>query len=149
MTAAVVSPDRIFELGEAFRGAKTLLSAVELGVFTTLAESPLDLDTLSERLGLHERGARDFLDALVALGMLARHEDGRYENSAEADAYLDRAKPAYIGGALESSNAQLYGVWGALTAALRTGKPQCDPRAGSTAAPLYADDALLQTYAGG
>src|SRR4051812_32408986 len=97
MTVPAVSPDRIIELGEAFRGAKTLLSAVELGVFTTLAGGPLDLESLRERLGLHARGARDFLDALVALGMLGRREDGSYENSAETDTYLDRAKPTYIG----------------------------------------------------
>src|SRR5690242_18159994 len=65
-----VTPDRILALGLGFWGSKTLLSAVELGLFTGLAEGPAGLDELRERLGLHERGARDFLDALVALGML-------------------------------------------------------------------------------
>ena len=79
------TPDRILELGHAFRASKTLLSAVELGVFTALASGPLDLKTLSMRVGLDPRGARDFLDALLALGMLVRHKDGRYANSAETD----------------------------------------------------------------
>ena len=35
------------------------------------------LSTLRKRLGLHERSALDFFDALVALGMLDRN-DGRY-----------------------------------------------------------------------
>jgi predicted ArsR family transcriptional regulator len=70
MEVPVVTPDRIVQLGLAFRGAKTLLSAAELGVFTALAEGPLDLDTLAQQVGIHERGARDFFDALVALGML-------------------------------------------------------------------------------
>jgi hypothetical protein len=67
MEVPFVTPDRIVKLGLAFRGAKTLLSAAELGVFTALAEGPLDLDTLSKQVGIHERGARDFFDALVAL----------------------------------------------------------------------------------
>ena len=35
---------------------------------------PLDAEELRERLGLHPRGARDFFDALVALGMLEHNE---------------------------------------------------------------------------
>ena len=41
-----IGPDRIMELGAAFWGSKTLLSAVELGVFATLAAGPLDVEAL-------------------------------------------------------------------------------------------------------
>ena len=64
------TPERILQLGLAFWGSKTLLSAVEIGLFTDLAKEPLDAETLGERLMLHPRSARDFLDALVSLGML-------------------------------------------------------------------------------
>jgi len=50
---------------------------------------------------------------------------------------------------LEISNAQLYGVWGSLTTALRTGKPQCDPTAGNNIAPIHTDESLLETYVSG
>src|SRR5215203_3642261 len=73
-----LTPEQIMNLGMAFSGSKTLLSAVEIGLFTELAKEPLDLETLSERLMLHPRSARDFLDALVALGMLERNGD-QYE----------------------------------------------------------------------
>ncbi|GLC92877.1 hypothetical protein Tamer19_22850 [Cupriavidus sp. TA19] len=63
-----------------FWPAKTLLSAVELGVFTRLADGPLDAPTLTEALGLHPRSALDFLDALVALQVLER-DDGKYRNA--------------------------------------------------------------------
>ena len=69
------TPDGIMQLGLGFWGSKTLLSAVEIGLFTELAKDPLDFETLSERLMLHARSARDFLDALVALGMLERDGD--------------------------------------------------------------------------
>ena len=98
MTETVdLAPDGIMKLGLGFRGAKTLLSAVELGLFTELAKAPRDGEGLRQRLGLHERGAGDFLDALVALGMIDR-VDGIYANTAETDLYLDRNKPSYIGG---------------------------------------------------
>src|SRR5438093_6542421 len=87
-----VTPANIFKVGFGFWEAKTLLSAVELGLFTELAKGPAGLGDLSRRLGLHERSARDFLDALVALKMLNR-QDGRYGNSPETDYFLDRAKP--------------------------------------------------------
>src|SRR5437763_13995154 len=112
-----ITPERLFELGFAYWGSKTLLSAVELGVFTELARGPLDAEALRQRLGLHPRSARDFFDALVALGLLQREGD-QYHNTPETDLFLDRAKPSYCGGFLEMSSVRLYGFWGALTGAL-------------------------------
>ena len=92
-----LTPEPILQLGLGFWASKTLLSAVELGLFTVLAETgPLDAETLRGRLELHERSAEDFFDALVALGMLER-EDGRYSNTPSTDLFLDRAKPTYVG----------------------------------------------------
>jgi hypothetical protein len=148
MATPVVTPDRIVQLGLAFRGAKTLLSAAELGVFTTLAEGPLDAQTLASRVGMEQRGARDFFDALVALGMLERNES-RYANTAETDLYLDRHKPTYIGGELEHFNAYVYPHWNLLTPALRSGKPQSGARATGHYSALYADKAAVETFAKG
>jgi hypothetical protein len=139
MEPCAVSCDRIVALGYAFRIAKALLSAVELGIFTALAEAPLDADALRRRLGIHERGARDFLDALVAMRLLARDADGRYANVPDADLYLDRNKPTYVGGLLEHLNAREYGVWQALTAALRSGEAQTGFDARRHFGKLYDD----------
>jgi hypothetical protein len=142
-----LTPDRIVDLGTAFWRAKTLLSAVELGVFTELARGPLDAETLRQRLGLHPRSVRDFLDALVALGMLER-DDGRYRNTPETDLFLDRAKPSYMGGLLEMLNGRLYGHWGSLTDGLRTGQPQNEMKTGgdNLFAALYSDPARLRLF---
>ena len=83
-----VTPDRILELGSAFKASKALLSAVELGVFSALADEPLQADTLRMQIGIADRGARDFFDALVALGLLQRDERGRYSNTLETSLYL-------------------------------------------------------------
>lgn len=148
MTPDRISPDRIMQLGQAFQSAKTLLSAVELGVFTALAEEPLDLATIQKRICINPRGARDFLDALVALGMLVRHEDGSYANTEETDLYLDSSKPTYIGGALQHLNAQLFDVWASLTTALRTGMPSSAAGEASVAA-RYANSTMLDVFARG
>ncbi len=140
------TPARIMELGFAFSGSKTLLSATELGLFSELANGPLDADTLRDRLGLHPRSARDFFDALVALGMLER--DGElYANTPETDLFLDQAKPSYIGGLLEMSNARLYGFWDSLTEGLRTGQPQSEIKAGGNFFEvLYSDPTRLRQF---
>jgi hypothetical protein len=133
------TPEHILQIGLGFWASKTLLSAVELGVFSALAQAPSDLATLRDRLGLHQRSARDFLDALVALKLLER-KDGVYSNSFDAGVFLDRAKPSYIGGVLEMANARLYGFWGSLTEALRTGEHQNEARHGvDVFAATYAD----------
>jgi hypothetical protein len=141
-----MTPGNILHLGLGFWGSKTLLSAVELGVFTTLAGRAVDLETLRGELGLHERSARDFFDALVALQMLER-KDGRYSNTPATEAFLDRKKPSYVGGILEMANARLYGFWGSLTEGLKTGVPQNEAKTGGDLfAALYADQAKLEGF---
>jgi hypothetical protein len=143
---AQLTPDGIMQLGLGFWGSKALLSAVELGLFTDLAQGPLDAPALADRLALHPRATRDFLDALVALGMLERQGD-RYANTPETDLFLDRAKPSYAGGMLEMANARLYPFWGALTDGLRTGRPQNEARTGGDFfAALYQDPARLRQF---
>jgi SAM-dependent methyltransferase len=146
MGTAKLAPDRIMQLGFGFWGSKTLLSAIELDLFTVLAKGPLDEKALTKRLNLHPRGARDFFDALVALGMLKR-TGTRYANTPETALFLDRATPSYIGGMLEMSNARLYRFWGSLTEALRTGKPQNEAKTGEDFfGTLYADSRRLEGF---
>jgi hypothetical protein len=143
---AAVTPAPILELGLAFWGSKTLLSAIELGLFTILAGGPRSRGELADALRLHPRSARDFLDALVALRVLEREGDA-YANTAESDLFLDRAKPQYIGGMLEMANARLYPFWGHLTEALHTGTPQNEAReGGSFFDELYADPDRLRQF---
>jgi O-methyltransferase/methyltransferase family protein len=143
---SALSPARLLQLGLGFWGPRVLLSAVELGVFSILAKGQLDESQLRERLNLHQRSARDFLDALVALGLLQRRI-GRYSNVPGVDAYLDRAKATYVGGLLEMAAVRLYPFWGSLTEALRTGAPQNEAKSGGDLfASLYADPERLRGF---
>ena len=141
------SPDHIMQVGTGFWASKTLLSAVEMELFTELAKHPGNLETLQGRLGLHARSSRDFLDALVALKFLERRED-TYYNTPSTDFFLDKRKPSYIGGMLEMANHRLYPFWGHLTAALRTGLPQNEVKDEGLDpfAALYADPARLRGF---
>lgn len=144
---AQLTPERIMQTGLAFWPSKTLLSAIELGLFTELARGPQPVATISSRLGLHPRSALDFLDTLVALGFLTREGD-RYANAPETELFLDREKPSYVGGILEMANQRLYPFWGHLTEALRTGLPQNEAKTGEAGLfeTLYADPARLKQF---
>jgi hypothetical protein len=144
---APVTPDNILQLGLGFWASRTLLSAVELGLFTELAREPMPAEAVGERLNLHPRALRDFLDALVSLGMLERDSEGLYANRPEAAMFLDRAKPSYVGGILEMASKRLYSYWGSLTEALKTGQPQNEAKSGGNFfETLYADPERLENF---
>jgi hypothetical protein len=139
------------EVGTGFWPSKTLLSAVELDLFSQLGAESMSGEEVGARLALHPRAIFDFLDALVAMGFLERDgqgTDGRYRNSGEATAFLDKKSPTYVGGFLEMCNARLYRFWGDLTEALKTGKPQNEVKL--TGKPifeeLYSDPAKLEQF---
>ena len=148
-TAPAPCLDHIMQAGLGFWASKTVLSAVELGLFTELAAGSLDAETLRQRLGLHPRSAQDFFDALVAMKFLERR-DGGYANTPDADHFLDRNKPTYAGGVLEMANARLYAFWGSLTEGLRTGQPQNEAKSGGNVfTALYRTPEGLERFLGG
>ncbi len=121
-----MDPSHIMQVGMGFFASKTLLSAVEIELFSRLKE-PMTAAQLGQALGLHARAIPDFPDALVALGLLARDGDGpdaRYHNTPDGAMFLDKASPAYLGGIFEMANARLYPFWADLTTGLKTGQPQ-------------------------
>lgn len=148
-TKMAVTPDKIMQLGLGFWASKTLLSAIELGLFTELTNSPLDAQELTERLTLHPRSARDFFDTLVALGMLER-EGEIYRNTPESDQLLVKGRPSYIGGLLEMCNERLYPFWGSLTEGLRTGQPQNELKSGGAGLfeTIYGNPERLRLFLG-
>jgi O-methyltransferase/methyltransferase family protein len=146
-----VDPSHIMRVGMGFWPAKTVLSAVELELFTQLAGDSLVGEEIQQRLGLHERATYDFLDSLVALGFLERDGDGaegRYRNTAETATFLDKRNPMYIGGVLEMANSRLYRFWGDLTEALRTGLPQNEVKHSGNPMfeELYSDPERLEQF---
>ena len=128
--ARQLTPEPILQLGLGFWASKTLLSAVELGLFTELAEpGPLDAEALRERLGLHQRSARGLLRR-ARRARDARARGRPLPNTPRPTCSSTGPSRRYLGGMLEMANARLYGFWGSLTEGLRTGEPQNEAKDG-------------------
>src|ERR1043165_9002842 len=92
-------PAQILQVGSGFWASKTLLSAVELELFTRLGSESMTGAQIAEALELDARAIPDFPDALVALELLDREGEGRdalYRNTLSTAVFLDKASPAYI-----------------------------------------------------
>jgi hypothetical protein len=146
-----VDPSQIMQVGMGFFASKTLLSAVELELFTKLGNDQMTGSQIAGTLELHPRAIPDFPDALVALELLEREGEGSdalYRNTQTTAVFLDKTSPAYIGGILEMSNARLYRFWGDLTEALQTGEPQNEIKHTGKAMfeELYSDPDRLEQF---
>ena len=64
MTDNPLEPSRLMDIGMGFWPSKTLLSAVELDLFSHLGADSMFADEIGDRLGLHPRAIFDFLDAI-------------------------------------------------------------------------------------
>jgi len=151
IVAKQIDPSKIMQVGTGFFASKTLLTAVNMGLFTLLAHGKLSGEVIQSKLGLHKRSLYDFLDALVALGFLNRtglKESAVYSNSADTDLFLDKNKHSYVGGILEMANHRLYPFWNNLEDGLKTGEPQNEIKSGgkNLFEKLYADEERLREF---
>src|SRR5258707_10694267 len=152
-TSPPLDPSQILQTAFAFWSSKVLLTAVEFGVFTQLAQRRVTGAELGRELELHPRAINDFFDALVAMKFLDREGDGpssKYFNTPEGARYLDRSSPRYVGGSLVMLNARLFKFWHDLPEALRTGKPQNETKHGQKGIfeELYEELPKLEQFMG-
>ncbi len=94
------SPELFFETANAYQRPAALKAAIELDVFTAVAEGRTSVPELAKRCQASYRGVRTLCDYLVVLGFLAK-EDACYRLTRDSAVFLDRRSPAYIGSALE------------------------------------------------
>ena len=151
ITKTQVDPSKIMQVGTGFMATKTLLTAVNMELFTILAKRELTGAEIQLKLGLQQRSLYDFLDALVALGFLKRKglkESSSYSNAEDTDLFLDKNKQSYIGGILEMCNNRLYPFWNDLEEGLKTGLPQNETKDGGKPIfeEVYADPKKLREF---
>lgn len=146
-----IDPSKIMQIGLGFWASKTLLTAINMELFTHLAKGEMSGENIQGKLGLHDRNLYDFLDTLVALGFLERNglkETASYRNAEDANLFLDKNKLSYVGGMLEMANNRLYPFWNNLEDGLKTGKPQNETKSGGKPIfeALYSDEDKLREF---
>ncbi|MFB3826971.1 MAG: methyltransferase [Bryobacteraceae bacterium] len=115
------SVEHIFRTANAFTQSAALKSAIELGLFTAIAEGNTGVNAIARRCDASERGIRILCDFLTIIGLLTKN--GRdYGLTPESAAYLDRNSPTYLGSAVDFLNSEyVFQHFGALTEAVRRG----------------------------
>ena len=108
----ITSPALLMEMANAFRLSRIILTANELGIFDMLAHDANSSDWVAAQLQTHPRATDRLLNALVAVGLLHKHED-LFNNTDFSAKFLVKASPAYLGG-LSLSN-QTWKTWSTLT----------------------------------
>ena len=105
MTESPPQPETITRLFDAVYPSFAMLAGMELDLFTPLRDGPLSVEQLASAIDVQAIKLRPLLYALVVAGLLIV-EDDLFSNTLEADHYLVRSKPAYLGGLQEltSSN---------------------------------------------
>ena len=114
-------PSSIVRLSTAYWESQTLLTANRLRIFDLLADGSRSADEVAVALNLDPRSTVLFLRACVGLGFLTEAA-GRFENAPVAATFLVTRSPAFMGNVIRYSD-QLYGTWGRLEDALRSGTP--------------------------
>jgi ubiquinone/menaquinone biosynthesis C-methylase UbiE len=84
----------------AYQTTAALKAAIELDLFTAIAEGRDTAETLAHRIEVEERGARILADFLTVRGFLEK-QNGRYRLTPDSAAFLDRRSQAYMGSMVE------------------------------------------------
>ena len=113
-------PAPVLNLIQAFRGSKTMFTAVSLGVFDRLDDGGAEAATLALELGASTDALERLLNSCVALGLIEK-QGAVYSNLAVARRYLTRSSPDSLTGYVLYSDRVLYSLWGSLEDAIREG----------------------------
>jgi 3-hydroxy-5-methyl-1-naphthoate 3-O-methyltransferase len=107
-------------LSGGFRASRVILTANNLEVFEHL-KTPKTSAEIAKKLGTNPRATEILLDAVTALGLLAKSGE-KYRNEAPAKRFLLKQSPWYQGDMLRHSDA-LWKSWSGLDEVVKTGLP--------------------------
>lgn len=94
------SPTHFFETVTAYQVSYAVKAAVDLDLFTAIAEGSTTAAAIAERCAIAERGARVLCDYMTAHGFLTK-ESYQYGLTPDSALYLNRHSPAYMGGTID------------------------------------------------
>ena len=90
---------RVFQGFTAYQLSAALKGAIELDLFSAIAEGNATAEALATRCQASTRGVRILCDYLAAVGFLHK-TDGRHTLDPESGPLLDRHSPLYVGSAI-------------------------------------------------
>ena len=90
------SPEHIFGVLTAFQSSAALKAAIELDIFTAVADGADRTNVIAQRVNAAERGVRILCDYLTIQGFLTKTDD-RFALTQESAIFLNRHSPAYMG----------------------------------------------------
>ena len=93
-------PQRIWQIMTGFQHSAAFKTAVELELFTKIAEGNKTAATLGAACGAADRGVRILADSLTVIGLLNK-ENGEYSLNDVSSAFLDKNSPMYLGSVVE------------------------------------------------
>ena len=132
-----LNPEKVLQYSFAYAPPLMIEAAVQLELFDKLADGPKSADDLAAATKTSVRGVRILLNGLVGLQLLTHPKPGHYQLSPEADAFLVRGRPAYLGGFFRHASTQLIPKWLGLTEIVRTGKPAAAVNAETEGAAFF------------
>jgi 2-polyprenyl-3-methyl-5-hydroxy-6-metoxy-1,4-benzoquinol methylase len=94
------TPERFFNAINAYQQTEAIKAAIELEIFTAIAEGNVQAASIAKRCQAAERGVRILCDFLTIHGFLTKDGD-TYVLAPDSALFLDRHSPAYVGGAIE------------------------------------------------
>ncbi len=97
--SAQPSPQLFFDTINAYQRTAVLKTAIELELFTAIAEGERTAEAIALRTQASVRGVRILSDALVVIGFLTK-QGNEYGLTPDSAVFLDRRSPAYIGNAV-------------------------------------------------
>ncbi len=119
-------PEKIKQLSSAAYTSFAFLAGMKLSLFTILSQKQSTPKHLAKTMSVKEKHIERLLYALVSVGLL-RLENGKFLNTEEAEQYLVKGKPDYLGNHVYVNPGLNYGNWGSavhIADSIRTGEPQ-------------------------
>lgn len=104
---------RLQRISKAFWESAALMSAVELGAFTAIAEGHDTIETAARSMDIEPVGAERLFTVLVAMDLLSRQGE-RFVNAPDVDRFLVAGKSTYAGPWMLFSKPR-WEDWGRLT----------------------------------
>jgi 2-polyprenyl-3-methyl-5-hydroxy-6-metoxy-1,4-benzoquinol methylase len=115
------TPEHIFNTLNAYQQTFALRAAIELDIFSTIADGATDAASLAKKTGAAERGIQSLCNYLTVLGFLTK-QGGQYTLTQESSIFLNRRSPAYMGSISKFlTNDYMLGLFSKLTDAVKKG----------------------------